>query len=60
MSSRDLNTASLRSPHAVDWATMPELIRASTLDLGGMQPVTRAMAAAGKKKTASQGTNADG
>jgi hypothetical protein len=30
-------------PYLVDWSTVPELIRHSTADLGGIQPVTRAM-----------------
>ena len=31
-------------PFAVDWSSIPELIRVATLDLGGIQPVTKAMA----------------
>jgi hypothetical protein len=33
-------------PLAVDWTSIPELIRVATLDLGGIQPVTKAMAEA--------------
>ncbi|MBR0948350.1 endonuclease domain-containing protein [Bradyrhizobium liaoningense] len=33
-------------PLALDWSSVPELIRVATLDLGGVQPVTRAMAEA--------------
>lgn len=31
-------------PIALEWSSVPELIRVATLDLGGVQPVTRAMA----------------
>lgn len=31
-------------PFALDWSSVPELIRVATLDLGGIQPVTKAMA----------------
>lgn len=31
-------------PLALDWSSVPELIRIATLDLGGIQPVTKAMA----------------
>lgn len=30
-------------PLAVDWSSIPEMIRVATLDLGGVQPVTKAM-----------------
>ena len=30
-------------PFALDWSSVPELIRVATLDLGGIQPVTKAM-----------------
>lgn len=33
-------------PLALDWSSIPELIRVATLDLGGIQPVTKAMAEA--------------
>lgn len=33
-------------PFALDWSSVPELIRVATLDLGGIQPVTKAMAEA--------------
>ena len=33
-------------PLALDWSSVPELIRIATLDLGGIQPVTKAMAEA--------------
>lgn len=33
-------------PLALDWSSVPELIRVATLDLGGIQPVTKAMAEA--------------
>jgi hypothetical protein len=33
-------------PLALDWTSIPELIRVPMLDLGGVQPVTRAMAEA--------------
>lgn len=33
-------------PVALDWSSVPELIRVATLDLGGIQPVTKAMAEA--------------
>lgn len=33
-------------PLALDWTSIPELIRVAMLDLGGVQPVTRAMAEA--------------
>src|SRR5262249_13126537 len=33
-------------PLAPDWSSVPELIRVATLDLGGIQPVTKAMAEA--------------
>lgn len=33
-------------PLALDWSSVPELIRVATLDLGGIQPVTEAMAKA--------------
>lgn len=33
-------------PLAIDWSSVPELIRVATLDLGGIQPVTKAMAEA--------------
>ncbi|MCS3521841.1 endonuclease domain-containing protein [Bradyrhizobium elkanii] len=33
-------------PIALDWSSVPELIRVATLDLGGIQPVTKAMAEA--------------
>jgi hypothetical protein len=33
-------------PFALDWSSGPELIRVATLDLGGIQPVTKAMAEA--------------
>lgn len=36
----------LGPPYALDWRAVPELVRASMLDLGGIQPVTRAMAEA--------------
>lgn len=35
-----------KPPLAVDWTSVPELIRASMLDLGGIQPITKAMAEA--------------
>ncbi|MER9191229.1 endonuclease domain-containing protein [Mesorhizobium australicum] len=35
-----------RAPLAVDWTSVPELIRVAMLDLGGVQPVTKAMAEA--------------
>ena len=31
-------------PYAHDWSAVPELVCASIVDLGGIQPVTRAMA----------------
>lgn len=31
-------------PLALDWSSVPELIRVATLDLGGIQPITKAMA----------------
>ncbi|WP_156786920.1 hypothetical protein [Afipia sp. 1NLS2] len=33
-------------PLALDWSSIPELIRVATLDLGGIQPATKAMAEA--------------
>lgn len=30
-------------PFALDWSAIPELIRVATLDLGGIQPITKAM-----------------
>jgi hypothetical protein len=33
-------------PIALDWSSVPELIRVATLDLGGVQPVTKAMSEA--------------
>ena len=33
-------------PIALDWSSIPELIRVATLDLGGIQPVTKAMSEA--------------
>ena len=30
-------------PYAVDWSSVPDLVRASTADLGGIQPTTRSM-----------------
>ncbi len=30
-------------PYAIDWSTVPDLVRASTADLGGIQPTTMAM-----------------
>lgn len=33
-------------PLALDWSSVPELIRVATLDLGGVQPITKAMAEA--------------
>jgi hypothetical protein len=33
-------------PFALDWSSIPEMIRVATLDLGGIQPVTKAMAEA--------------
>jgi hypothetical protein len=33
-------------PLALDWTSIPELIRVSMLDLGGIQPITKAMAEA--------------
>jgi hypothetical protein len=33
-------------PFALDWTSIPELIRVATLDLGGIQPLTKEMAAA--------------
>lgn len=30
-------------PYLIDWSTVPDLVRRSTADLGGIQPVTRAM-----------------
>ncbi|MEZ2145372.1 hypothetical protein AAE026_24240 [Bradyrhizobium sp. DN5] len=33
-------------PMKVDWTSVPELIRVATLDLGGVQPVTKAMSEA--------------
>jgi very-short-patch-repair endonuclease len=33
-------------PYALDWTSIPELIRVATLDLGGIQPVTKEMMAA--------------
>ncbi|RUV27881.1 hypothetical protein [Mesorhizobium sp. M5C.F.Ca.IN.020.32.2.1] len=33
-------------PFALDWSAIPELIRVATLDLGGVQPITKAMAEA--------------
>ncbi|WP_050421667.1 hypothetical protein [Bradyrhizobium tropiciagri] len=30
-------------PVALDWSSVPELIRVATLDLGGVQPITKAM-----------------
>ncbi|MCK1732964.1 hypothetical protein IVA79_03090 [Bradyrhizobium sp. 138] len=39
-----------KPPYAVDWSSIPELIRVATLDLGGVQPVTKVMSeAAGGK-----------
>lgn len=35
-----------KAPLALDWSPVPELIRVATLDLGGIQPVTKAMAEA--------------
>jgi hypothetical protein len=39
-----------RPPYRLDWRAVPELVRASMLDLGGIQPITKAMfqAAGGK------------
>jgi hypothetical protein len=34
-------------PYAIDWSSVPDLIRASTADLGGIQPTTKAMVEAG-------------
>lgn len=31
------------APYAMDWSAVPELIRASIMDLGGIQPVTKSM-----------------
>jgi hypothetical protein len=33
-------------PYELDWTSIPELIRVATLDLGGIQPVTKQMMAA--------------
>jgi hypothetical protein len=33
-------------PIALDWSSIPELIRVATLDLGGIQPVTKALSEA--------------
>jgi hypothetical protein len=33
-------------PISLDWSSIPELIRVATLDLGGIQPVTKAMSEA--------------
>jgi Protein of unknown function (DUF559) len=33
-------------PIALDWSSVPELIRVATLDLGGVQPITKAMSEA--------------
>jgi hypothetical protein len=33
-------------PISLDWSSIPELIRMATLDLGGIQPVTKAMSEA--------------
>lgn len=33
-------------PFTLDWSAIPELIRVATLDLGGVQPITKAMAEA--------------
>ena len=30
-------------PYAIDWSPVPDLVRASTADLGGIQPTTKAM-----------------
>lgn len=30
-------------PYAIDWSSVPDLVRASTADLGGIQPTTNAM-----------------
>jgi len=35
-----------KPPYALDWSAVPELVRVSILDLGGIQPVTGAMMAA--------------
>src|SRR4051812_7599045 len=35
-----------QGPLAIDWTSIPELVRVVTLDLGGIQPPTKAMAAA--------------
>jgi hypothetical protein len=35
-----------RPPLAVDWTSIPELIRVSMIDLSGIQPITKAMAEA--------------
>ncbi len=35
-----------KPPFAIDWSSVPELIRVATFDLGGIQPVTKAMAEA--------------
>lgn len=33
----------LKPPYRIDWRAVPELVHASTVDLGGIQPVTKAM-----------------
>lgn len=35
-----------KPPLALDWSAVPELIRVATLDLGGIQPITKSMAEA--------------
>ena len=35
-----------KPPLRVDWSSVPELIRVAMLDLGGVQPITKAMAEA--------------
>jgi hypothetical protein len=37
-------------PFALDWSSVPELIRVATLDLGGIQPVTKAHGRGGGRR----------